>query len=540
MAPPPVQQFSHPVSQTCHLVLSHPLVSLSAIIVLWLLHNKFRRGLYSIPGPTIAAWTSLWRAWDVYRGHAHLNAIKLHRKHGKLVRTAPHVVSIGDRAEIANIYGRGEAFTKTAFYPIQSITWKKKIALNIFSDRDPASHRQEKRKVANAFSMSSVLQSEDEIGQCGQLLVQKLQDDFASKGKPVDLGAWLQYYAFDVIGEVTFATKLGFLEQGKDVEGMMKSIEGMLTYAAVIGQLPWLHPLLGGNPLFRLLMPAMETWNQNLVFTLKCINNRASIKRDGDLLNADVGGKDMLSRWAYVKSSDPLKMDTRSIVIHTSVNVFAGSDTTAIALRSICYYLMKNKHEMDKVVSEIDAADKDGKLSPIITYKESTDHLPYVGAAIKEGMRLHSSVGLIMERHVPREGAVICGKHIPGGTIVGINPWVSIPFALSRHLTLANLPMQVLNYDETLFPSPESFDPSRWLTASEEHLREMDTAWQLIFGGGSRVCIGRNISTIEIYKVIPQLLKTFTLELEKPEQEWHVRDHWFTQQEGLICRLTKR
>ena len=71
-------------------------------------------------------------------------------------------------------------------------------------------------------------------------------------------------------------------------------------------------------------MPAMETWNQVLVFTLKAINGRASIKRDGELIDADSGGRDMLSRWAYVKSSDPLKMNTRDIVVHLSTNVFAG------------------------------------------------------------------------------------------------------------------------------------------------------------------------------------------------------------------------
>ena len=63
-----------------------------------------------------------------------------------------------------------------------------------------------------------------------------------------------------------------------------------------------------------MLMPAIETWNQVLVFTLKTINSPASIKWDGELINADEGGRDMLSRWAYVKSSDPNEMSTREIV----------------------------------------------------------------------------------------------------------------------------------------------------------------------------------------------------------------------------------
>lgn len=82
--------------------------------------------------------------------------------------------------------------------------------------------------------------------------------EFASKNEPVDLSAWLQYYAFDVVGEVTFASQLGFLEQGTDVDGMMKAIEGMLTYTALCGQVLEYREFLG-NPLFTMLMPAMET-----------------------------------------------------------------------------------------------------------------------------------------------------------------------------------------------------------------------------------------------------------------------------------------
>lgn len=539
MAPSIFQQPSASISQACHLVLSHPYLLLLSLAFAYFLRNKYLRGIYSIPGPSFAAWTSLWRLWNVYCGEAHLDAIRLHRKHGNIVRIAPNVVSVGDRAEIPNIYGRGEAYTKTAFYPIQSISWQKKPAMNAFSERDPAAHRNEKRKIAGAFSLGNILQSEDRIDECGMLLMQQLGEQFASKGDPVDLGCWLQYYAFDVIGELTFAKKFGFLERGEDVDGMMGIIEGQLKYAALTGQIPWMHRLLLGNPILTLLMPAMETWNQVLLFTLKAMNSRASIKRDGDLLNADVGGRDMLSRWAYVKNNDPLKMNTRSIVIHASGNVFAGSDTTAIALRSIIYHLLKAKDEMDKVVSEIDAANKERKLSQPIAYKESIEHLPYLGAAIKEAMRLHSSVGLLMERHVPSGGATICRKHIPGGTIVGINPWVCC-FSIIKLCAIRLTASQVTNRDPSVFPDPDTFNPSRWLSIPADRLREMDSIWQLIFGAGSRVCMGRHISLIEIHKVVPQLLRTFTLELDPPEREWRVRNYWFTQQKGLVCRLRKR
>ena len=108
--------------------------------------------------------------------------------------------------------------------------------MNLFSNRDPHSHRDDKRKTATAFSLSSILQSEAEIDSCAILLKQQL-DRLATQGQPVDLGQWLHYYAFDVMGEVTFAKKFGFLEHGKDVDGIIQIIGGMLPYFAICGKL---------------------------------------------------------------------------------------------------------------------------------------------------------------------------------------------------------------------------------------------------------------------------------------------------------------
>jgi len=285
-----------------------------------------------------------------------------------------------------------------------------------------------------------------------------------------------------------------------------------------------MHRILLGNPLFPIILPSMETWNQVLNFTLKAVNSvskQASLQRDGELDAAALEAQgDMLSRWSAVKLSDPQKMSTRDIIVHLSTNVFAGSDTTAIALRAIIYFLIKNPATMQRLVSEIDAADRAGKLSDPISYKEASTHLPYLDAVIKEAMRLHPSVGLLLERHVPPEGATICGRHISAGTIVGINAWV-------------------LQHDPAVFTDPEAFRPERWLESSEEQLRRMDQSF-FAFGAGSRTCIGKNISLMEMMKVVPQLLREFEVRLEEPEREWRTRNVWFVQQEGLVCELVRR
>jgi len=57
--------------------------------------------------------------------------------------------------------------------------------------------------------------------------------------------------------------------------------------------------------------------------------------------------------------------------------------------------------------------------------------------------------------------------------------------------------------DKKVFLEPEKFIPERWLESSEEKLVAMERSI-FALGGGSRICIGRHISIVEMMKVIPQ------------------------------------
>lgn len=137
---------------------------------------------------------------------------------------------------------------------------------------------------------------------------------------------------------------------------------------------------------------------------------------------------------------------------------FAGSDTTAISLRSLFYYLCKNPRTYDKVVDEILSFDARGELSEYVTYHEG-QRLSYFQACVREALRMHPAVGQLLERVVPSEGTTIDGVFLPGGTIVGMNPWVAAR-------------------DKAVYGSdPEVFRPERWIEADEKTLKLMDRNW---------------------------------------------------------------
>ena len=150
---------------------------------------------------------------------------------------------------------------------------------------------------------------------------------------------------------------------------------------------------------------------------------------------------------------------------------FAGADTTAIAINSILYHLMRNPAAYKKLTAEIDAAVADGRLFMPVPYAEAVK-LPYLKACINEGMRLHPSVGLTMPRLVPPGGAIISGFNFPEGYHIGVNG-------------------AVVHYDKDVFgPDADYFNPDRWIEGDAVRMEKT----MIQFGAGPRTCIGKNVS----------------------------------------------
>src|SRR5690349_18391141 len=92
-----------------------------------------------------------------------------------------------------------------------------------------------KKPIAGIFSQSNVLLFEGYIDSCIRVLFEQLDKRFVEEGKVCDIGNWLQMFAFDVMGELTFSKRLGFLESGGDQDGVMEKIWDHFSAAAPVG-----------------------------------------------------------------------------------------------------------------------------------------------------------------------------------------------------------------------------------------------------------------------------------------------------------------
>jgi cytochrome P450 len=75
----------------------------------------------------------------------------------------------------------------------------------------------------------------------------------------------------------------------------------------------------------------------------------------------------------------------------------------------------------------------------------------------------------------------------------------------------------------------------RWLEIEADgHGAEVEQYF-FAFGMGSRTCIGKNVSLLELNKLVPQLLRQFDLALDEDlnKHEWRTVNRWFVKPQYL-------
>ncbi|KAI1365497.1 cytochrome P450 [Xylaria arbuscula] len=460
------------------------LATLSAGVFAHIIYQCFFSPLAVFPGPFAAKFTTAWRAYSAYKGTWNRDLVDLHRRLGQVVRVGPNQLSVIDPDAFLRIYGVKKAFVKSECYNIL----KGSRPFDLAGERSEKVHGVQRRMVARAYTMEATMRLEKQVDELIAPLMRKFDETALSKSV-IDLGYWLQLFAFDVIGAVSFTKEYGFISSGSDSLGTGEKIFPKLADA--LNSAAW---LMHAGWLFRLhqkyIMPIVGNFlavNDRNGFFFQFAQREVQTRRDRGGSDKDIVGL------LFQEQQKKAELDDLSISFMMTSNVFAGSDTTSISLRAIFINLIRHPRALSKLRSELQAQRAAGKLSSIVTAAEA-EACPYLQAVMYESLRLHSPVAFMLDRDVPPEGMTICGKFVPGGTAVGTNPWA------------IQLNPKVWGDDV------DEFRPERWLECEDPgYLRRFFFA----FGGGTRTCIGRNISWVEIEKLVPTLVMRYDFKFTK-------------------------
>ncbi len=363
--------------------------------------------------------------------------------------------------------------------------------------------------------MSSLVGYEPLVDECSSLIAQRFHE-LALPQRTINLGNWLQFYAFDVIGCITFGTRFGFLDTGEDKTGIIRAIEDRSAYCTFIGIYPFLHKYIFPR------LPKTGAYGYLFKFSQDSLAARERALKDPHNASHE-GPPDFISKLFNAHSANPEKITRDDLLTIATSNIGAGSDTTAITLSAIFYYLLKNPSTYHCLQSEIDTAAKEGKLSDPVTFREG-QNLRYLQAVIKEALRMHPATGLPMGRTVVSSGATLVGRTFPPGSTVGVNAWVA-------------------HRNQSVYgPDADHWRPERWFEIEEQGRGGEIEKYSMAFGLGSRTCIGKNISLLEMSKLVPQLLRRFDFVLDESLQnrDWTSINRWFVKQVDFKGRVVLR
>lgn len=193
--------------------------------------------------------------------------------------------------------------------------------LLVFNTQDEQMHKRLKSPIAPLFSLSNTVTFEGLVDDVLACLSEQLDKRFADTTEILDFGKWVQYFAFDVMGTMSFSKRYGFLDQGRDDEGMLDAIFNYMKTAAPVRillgasvddscnltehvsqmtQIPWLDPWFYKNKIVHSFRrtPGMSI----LGVVSKAIRERLDGNDDA---GTQTSGKDFLSRFLEIHRANP-------------------------------------------------------------------------------------------------------------------------------------------------------------------------------------------------------------------------------------------
>ena len=254
--------------------------------------------------------------------------------------------------------------------------------------------------------------------------------------------------------------------------------------AAVLGALAAMSPLLMLFPALRRRFGGVGPYARMLRVRdrLDALIYGAIARRRA---RGDGDGDDILGLLSSARYDDGSAMTDREIRDQLLTLVFAGHETSGIALAWAINWLERTPSVRDHLVAELSALGDDPAPAALAA-------APYLEAVCLETLRLYPVVAEVVR--LLRAPLTLAAWTIPAG--VAISAGIALVHARAE-----------------LYPAPQAFRPERFLE------RRFAPHEYLPFGGGARRCIGAAFGLYEMKVVLGTLLTRYRFRLVRDEPE---------------------
>ncbi|CAG8956308.1 hypothetical protein HYFRA_00003688 [Hymenoscyphus fraxineus] len=487
----------------------------AALVIYRIIYNLYFHPLAKFPGPWWAAVSTLPDAIIAARRKEVTWFQSLIKKYGAdtPIRVQPNLLLFVRPSALKPIYRDPDTNTKSKIYMSKFLG-----PTQVFCIRDGNRHRAVRKAVSGGFTIGAIQKTwESKIDGLINLWLQKITAK-AKRGEELNMSDRTAQFSADVMTLVSFGQTWGFIENERDERGLITSFRKILDTLAAFCRSSFIRETLAYTPIImNYLVPdnkeTKEGWGFLFGLAIKEVAKREEQLKHGIFPES----KDFM-QYAMEATLDGRPLTLYEKQAQVTLLILAGADTTAVTLACLLRFLVLHPQKLQKARQEIDNALENGLISAPVKFQEALNHLPYFIACAKEALRLNPPAAFIFSRVTPPAGKTIDGHLIPGGTDV---------------VTQAH----IVQRDPILYaPDPEVYRPERWLE-SDEKTNEFEAA-SFVFGTGPRVCLGKDIALMELYKLVPEVIRNFDIELIN-EGTYHISGQ-VTHLDDFIVKLHPR
>ncbi|CAN1746442.1 Premnaspirodiene oxygenase [Linum perenne] len=302
-----------------------------------------------------------------------------------------------------------------------------------------------------------------------------------SAGGGVDLTKETRRYTSTVIARSAFGEKCGEADEYMRLLKDVMVLAGGFNVDDMFPSMTWLHVLFG-------VRSKMEKASRGLDKILGGILNEHKRQRRGHDDDVEERG-DFVDILLKVQENGeleiPLTDDNIKAIIHDMFT--GGSDTTSAITEWAMSEMLRNPRVLNKAQEEIRQHPHLFNASKNIVEEANIGELKYLKLVIKEALRLHPPVAML----VPRTNVEMCeidGYTIPANTKVIINAW-----SIGR--------------DPKYWSQPEMFYPERFIDSNHDY--KGSNFEYIPFGAGRRMCPGVTFGMTNVELILANLLYHF-------------------------------
>lgn len=125
---------------------------------------------------------------------------------------------------------------------------------NVVSMVDEKLHNDMRAKLAMGYSGKEVDDLEGRVDRNISALVNLIETKYAKEGKSMEIGRKIQYVTMDILSDVAFSERFGFVEADEDLWQYISILEGNLHWIVAFGAIPWSVDVMRWK-IFRTFLP---------------------------------------------------------------------------------------------------------------------------------------------------------------------------------------------------------------------------------------------------------------------------------------------